>query len=202
MNAVIHFLRDVGLCFIPLFVATDPVGVLPLILVLTQEASPTERTKTLRYALFTALGLGLGFIVVGKAIFLALGITVADFLVAGGLILLILAIRHLLTGKMVELQSGLSAETIGVAPLGTPILAGPAVLTTLLILIDQYHIAAVVIAYLLNLIVAWVIFAQSNRIANLLRRQGLRAVSQIISLLLAAIAIMMIRRGIESILGG
>ena len=194
------FFKDVGLSFIPLFIATDAIGNLPFILSLTQDLNPMERKKVIHYAMLTALILGLGFIGIGKFVFFVLGIEIADFLVAGGLVLLILAIRHLMTSKWVELQPSISKEMTGIVPLGTPLVVGPAVLTTLLLLIDQFSLQVVVVSLVLNLIISWVVFAQAHRIVRLLREAGVRASSQIASLLLAAIAVMMIREGIMGIL--
>jgi multiple antibiotic resistance protein len=162
--------------------------------------NPAERPRTIRYAMFTGFVLGLVFVGIGKGIFFVLGIAIGDFLVAGGLVLLVLAIRHLITGKLVELQTSVSKEMIGVVPIGTPLVVGPAVLTTLLLLTQQYSVLAVVLSFLLNLAFAWLVFAQANRVARLLREQGLRASSQIASLLLAAIAVMMIRKGLIEVM--
>jgi len=201
MSEVLIFLKELGITFISLFVAVDAIGVLPFILLLTQDMNPGERPRVILYAMITAFALGLGFIAMGKGIFFVLGIEIADFLVAGGLILLILSIRHLMTGKIVELQAGTTRGMVGVVPIGTPLVVGPAVLTTLLLLIDQYRLPIVLVSFMLNLAFAWLVFAQANRVARLLREQGLRASSQIASLLLAAIAVMMIRKGIIGILG-
>lgn len=152
-----------------------------------------------RLAMLTALGLGLGFIALGKIVFLFMGIEVYDFLVAGGLILFILAARELLAERRGE-QTPADKEMVGVVPLGTPLIVGPAVLTTLLLLIDQYSIGAVVLSFIINLAIAWLIFSQGNRIAGFLGRSGLRAASKVAMLLLAAIAVMMIRKGITEIL--
>ena len=200
ISVILTFFKDVGLSFVPLLVAVDAIGILPFILSLTADMNPAERPRTIRYAMLTAFALGLAFIGIGKGIFFVLGIEIADFLVAGGVILLVLAIRHLTTGKLVELQSTISKDMIGVVPIGTPLVVGPAVLTTLLLLTEQFPLPAVVVALMLNLMFAWLVFAQANRVARLLREQGLRAASQIASLLLAAIAVMMIRKGIIEIL--
>ena len=200
INAIFDFIKDIGLSFIPLLIAIDALGILPFILSLTQDITPAERPRIIRYAMLTAFALGLGFIGIGKGIFFVLGITISDFLVAGGLILLVLAIRHLMTGKLVELQPSVSKEMIGVVPIGTPLIVGPAVLTTLLLLTQQYSLPVVVLSFALNLLLAWLVFAQANRVVRLLREQGLRASSQIASLLLAAIAVMMIRKGLTEIL--
>ncbi len=195
-----NILKDLGLTFIPLFVAMDAIGTLPFFLSLTYDMKPVERAKTVRYAMLTALGLGLAFIGIGKGVFWLLGIEMADFLIAGGLILLVLAIRHLMTGKAIEFQPIFDKGMIGIVPLGTPLIVGPAVLTTLLLLVDQFYIWIVVLSFVLNLAFAWLVFAQSSRVVSLLRREGMGAMSLIASLLLAAIAVMMIRQGVLEIL--
>ena len=188
MDRVADGFEDLLLSLIPLFVAVDAVGVLPFILSLTEDMKTWERTRTIRYALITALGLGLGFIAIGRLVFLALDIESADFLVAGGLLLLVLAIKELATGKFVEVQASSEEHTLGVVPLGTPLIVGPAVLATLLLLIEQYSVPVVLGAFVLNLAFAWLVFAQANRVASFLGAGGLRAASKIASLLLAAIA--------------
>lgn len=196
-----EFLRQLALTFVPIFVAMDAVGNLPIFLAFTQEVSAKERKRTINLATFTALAIGLGFVGVGKAIFLLLGIQVADFLLAGGIILLILAVKYLITGKIVETGDSSTSEAIGAVPLGTPLIVGPAVLTTLLLLIDQYSLAMVVFSFVLNLTVQWVLFKQANRVVLFLGHTGINAASKIIMLLLAAIAVKMIRQGTLTILG-
>ena len=196
---MVDFFKDLLLSFIPVFIAMDAVGTLPILLGLSETMVARERARMVRLAMLTALFLGLGFIALGKIVFLLMGIEVADFLVAGGLILFILATRELLTERRGE-QVAADGEMIGVFPLGTPLIVGPAVLTTLLLLIDRYSIGAVVLSFIINLTIAWLIFAQGNRIASFLGRSGLRAASKIAMLLLAAIAIMMIREGVTEIL--
>lgn len=201
MEKVLQILQEFGLTFVPLFVAMDAIGVLPILLPLTQDMKANERRRVIRLAMLTALGLGLGFVAIGKGIFLFLGIEVADFLVAGGLILFILAAKDLITGKMMEAEASVGADMVGVVPLGTPLVVGPAVLTTLLILIDLYSIVIVIVSFIINLAIAWLLFAQANRVVAFLGQGGVRATSKIVSLFLAAIAIKMIRQGVLAILG-
>ena len=196
-----EIIQELALTFVPLFFAMDAVGNLPIFLALTQEIEPKHRRRAVHLSTLTALGVGLGFVAIGKAIFLLLGIEVADFLMAGGIILLILAIRYLITGKVVETQDSSTSETIGVVPLGTPLVVGPAVLTSLLSLTGQYRIYIVLSSFILNLVIQWVLFRQADRIVDFLGRTGANAISKIIMLLLAAIAIKMIREGALTILG-
>ncbi len=201
MEKVLQILQEFGLTFVPLFVAMDAIGVLPILLPLTQDMKVSERRRVIRLAVLTALGLGLGFVAIGKGIFLFLGIEVADFLIAGGLILFLLAAKDLIAGKMMEAEASVGADMIGVVPLGTPLVVGPAVLTTLLILIDLYSIVIVIVSFIVNLAIAWLLFAQANRVVAFLGQGGVRATSKVVSLFLAAIAIKMIRQGVLGILG-
>jgi multiple antibiotic resistance protein len=102
---------------------------------------------------------------------------------------------------MVEAQASVGADMLGVVPIGTPLVVGPAVLTTLLILIDQYSIIIVIVSFILNLAIGWLLFTQANRVVAFLGQGGVRAASKVVSLFLAAIAIKMIRQGVLQVLG-
>jgi len=197
---MVDIIRELALTFVPLFVAMDPVGNLPIFLALTQEGTAAHRRRTTNLATLSAFGVGLLFIAVGKAIFSLLGVDVADFLVAGGIILLIVAIRYLVMGKTLETKDLSASSVIGVVPLGTPLVVGPAVLAALLLLMGQHHFAVVLSSFILNLAIQWALFRQANRIVALLGNTGVAAISKVVMLLLAAIAVKMIREGIASIL--
>jgi len=198
---MVELVRELASTFIFLFFAMDAVGNLPIFLALTQEISPKHRRQTANLATLTAFGIGVGFVAIGKAIFSLLGIEVGDFLMAGGIILLILAVKDLVTGRIIETGDSSASETVGVVPLGTPLVVGPAVLAGLLLLIGQHHIAIVLSSLILNLVIQWVLFRQATRIVAFLGRTGVNAISKIVMLLLAAIAVKMIREGIMTILG-
>ena len=180
------------LAFIPVFVAIDPIGLVALFLGLGPSASPQQRKHQAFLGIFTGLGVATGFIFLGKIIFSALGITVADFQIAGGLILLILATRELVAFGP-PARGG--ADEFGIVPLGMPLIAGPALLTALLILIDTVGIVFTLISLLVNLAIVAVALCNADRFSRWMGKQGLRGVSKIIALLLAAIAVSLIRRG-------
>lgn len=186
--------------FIPIFVAMDPLGVLPLILAWTSELSPDERNRQLRYALLTALAVGLAFLVAGQWLLTALGVTISDFLIAGGIVLLVIAVSDIVAGGSHEARGSLAFPDFGVVPIGTPILAGPATLTTLIILLERYGFALTALSFLVNLLIAWRLFRQAERLTRLFGRNGLRAASKVVSLLLAAIAVRFIREGLSAFL--
>ena len=181
------------MAFIPIFVAVDAVGVLPIYLSLTSEASHKVKQQIIVQSVWTALALAITFIFLGKLIFQFLGITVADFMIAGGAILFCIAVKDILLPA--KDQRHPSSE-IGAVPIGTPLIVGPAVLTTSLIIIDEYGIVPTIISVLVNVLLAAVLFSASDRIIKFLGHSGARALSKVTALLLAAIAVMMIRKGI------
>ncbi len=180
------------LAFIPIFVAIDPIGLIAIFMGLAPNASRAVRQRQGLLGILTGFGVAIGFIFLGRFIFSALGITVSDFQVAGGLILLGLAGRELIGGE----ERARSAETeFGVVPLGMPLIAGPALLTALLILVDTVGVVFTIASLVVNLLLVQVGFRYARRIEALLGRQGLNGVSKLIALLLAAIAVSLIRRG-------
>lgn len=180
------------LAFIPLFVALDPIGLAAIFIALGAPVDTQRRRAEGNLGLITALAISIGFIFLGKAIFRALGITVGDFQVAGGLILLGLAVRELLD---LHGESRPAGEAFGVVPLGMPLIAGPALLTALLLLVDTVGIWFTIAALLVNLALVGMAFQNADRLARLLGKRGLNGTSKLISLLLAAIAVSLIRRG-------
>ena len=180
------------LAFIPLFVAIDPIGLVALFVGLGTSASPENRRHQAFLGIFTSLCVAIGFIFLGKIVFAALGITVSDFQVAGGLILLCLAVRELVALGPHDRGSG---DEFGIVPLGMPLIAGPALLTALLILIDSVGLIYTLASLLVNLAIVAFALCNAERFTRWMGKQGLRGVSKLIALLLAAIAISLIRRG-------
>jgi multiple antibiotic resistance protein len=180
------------LAFIPLFVAIDPIGLVAIFVGLGTSASREQRRHQALLGILTGLLVAGGFIFLGKIIFAALGITVADFQVAGGLILLVLAVRELVDIGPHDRGGG---NEFGIVPLGMPLIAGPALLTALLILIDSVGVVYTVLSLLVNLLIVAIALCNADRVTRLMSKQGLRGVSKLIALLLAAIAISLIRRG-------
>lgn len=191
MNWFHHLL----LAFIPLFVAIDPIGLVPVFLGLTENFAE-RRGDVTRQAVITASTVALIFMLLGKFIFGALTITVADFQIAGGLILMILAIRDL-TGP-VEATRPLLDDS-GIVPIGMPLIAGPALLTSLLILVNTAGWTATLAALALNMWLVAALLRGGAKLVEALGPRAFRAVSKFIALLLAAIAVSMVRRGLKTI---
>ncbi len=182
--------------FIPIFVAIDVFAILPIFISLTVDM-PDSRKQIIRDSIFTALIVGLLFVALGEAIFKIVGITSDDFKIAGGLVLLVLAIPELIRH---EEESRKPAGRVGVVPIGVPLIVGPAVLTTILVLVDHYGIIPTILSLLLNLFIVWISFINAERIINLLGKGTIVGISRIMALLLASIAVMMIRLGVSNII--
>ncbi len=184
---------DFTLAFVPLFIAIDALSLPPIIITLSEGLTVRERRKVVHIANLTALLVGLAFLLFGQLILTLMGISVGAFAIAGGTILLVQSIRNITVGRMMDAEK---EEMIAVVPIGTPLLAGPATITTLLLLTSQLALSIVLGAFVANVILAWIICLASYRILKLMGQGGLRAVSRVFSLLLAAIAVSMILRGL------
>lgn len=193
---VLDHLDDFVTAWIPLFIAMDPVGMIPIFLGLTEDVERPERNRVANMATITAAVVGLAFIVAGEVVFQALGITMADFQIAGGLVLLILGIQELIHTRTVQRPS---QPDMGVVPLGTPLIAGPATLVALLMLVKSIGLPITLAAFFANLILVWAGFRWCDAIVRAIGIRGLRVLSKIVALILTAYAVSIIRRGVETV---
>jgi multiple antibiotic resistance protein len=148
--------------------------------------------------MLTGFCLAAGFLLIGKFLFKVLGISIGDFLVAGGVILFCIAIADIINPIK---KRRLPGKELGAVPLGTPLIVGPAVLTTSMITLSQYGLPATFFAVVVNILCAGLVFYLSTSLIRLLGDAGTKALSKVTSLLLAAIAVMMVRRGIVLLAG-
>jgi multiple antibiotic resistance protein len=192
-------MHDFLLVFIPLFVAIDPLGLVPIFLAVTDGMDARRRRRTSFEAVASASVICIGFMFLGDAIFRFLGISVNDFRIAGGVILLVLAVLDIvLAGKPAMSPD----EMVGVVPLGMPMIAGPASLTSVLVLSAQFGKSWTALSLAINLLLLLGVLLASDRIARMLGRYTLGAMSKLVMVLLAAIAVNYIRVGITEVLRG
>ncbi len=183
------------LCFIPLFVAVDAIGILPLYLTLTEGIQETRRKRVLLHSVITALVVGTTFLIVGNTIISVLGIAISDFMIAGGILLLMFSITDLVTYE--KRSRSIEGDEIGAVPIGVPLIVGPAVLATGLLQVHEFGYPLTLLALFINICLAGILFWLSPLITRLIGKTGAKVVSKLASLLMAAYAIMMIRRGVE-----
>ena len=186
-----------ALAFVALFVAVDILGVIPLYLSLTGGLSADERRRLPRQSTLTATAVGLGFLLVGNAVFRVLGIGVADFQVAGGILLLVLSVHDLLSSGT---AAPAAARTVGAVPLGTPLIVGPAALATLALLVQSYGYPVTLIALAANMALAFVVLSQADRVGRIFGPAGSEVIAKVANLLLAAFGVSLMRRGLVDFL--
>lgn len=187
-------LKNILMSFVPIFVAVDAIGILPVFASLTEGFAKKERLSIVIQSVITASFVAVGFIFLGKAIFRYLGITAGDFMIAGGSVMFCLAIIDIANPLK---KRRIPGKELGAVPIGTPLIAGPAVLTISLIIMPQYGVSATLISVLANIILAGIVFSFVDVLTRLLGEAGSKTLSKITSLLLAAISVMMIRKGLS-----
>lgn len=190
-------LWDVALAFVALFVAVDVLGVIPLYLSLTRGLSMESRERLPRQSTLTATAVGLGFLLVGDAVFRVLGISVADFQVAGGVLLLVLSIHDLLSSGR---SDPAPPRTVGAVPIGTPLVVGPAALATLALLVQSYGYPITLLALGGNMALAYVVLSHADKVGRVFGQSGAEVVAKVANLLLAAFGVSLVRRGLEEFL--
>ncbi len=200
--------------FSAVFVVVDPLGAVPFFLALTAgDDGPTKRI-TARRAAAAAGGLLAGFALGGALLFRLLGISLPAFKMAGGVLLLIMAVDMLRTRPSEaritegEVHAGVEKEDVAIVPLATPLLAGPGSIATVVVLMGRarsqhlWHGAIVLAAIAFTAALAYVILAGAARVDRVLGKTGLKIVERASGLLLAAIAIQFMIDGIGEALPG
>lgn len=189
------------LAFIPIFVAVDAIGNIPLFIALVEETTKKQRQKIIMDSVTTATIVAILFMLLGKWILRFIGVGIPDFQIAGGTLLFVISVYLLLPGISKSQLSISCAKDVGVFPLGTPLITGPAVLTTTLVMLDSFGIVPTFVSLVINMLIVWITLVKADFIMKLIGPGGTRAFSKIMYILLAAIGVMLVRRGIMGILG-
>ncbi|KSW12753.1 transporter [Pyrodictium occultum] len=180
-----------------LFIAIDPLGNAPLFYGLTATLSDERRSTIIKKSCEVATLILIAFALGGDMLLYYFGLSLADFRISGGIILLIYGIAGIFGWtEATMLQRPEDAETIAIVPLATPLLAGPAAIATVLYVKAVYGILYAITAILVNTIITFITLINSDKLMKLLGSNGAIALSKIMSILLAAIAVAMIREGI------
>lgn len=187
-------MKQFWMCFVPLFVAVDAIGAMPLFLTFTQGMYWKESLMIIIESIFTATVVALTFLFGGRALLRLLGISITDFMVAGGILIFVIAISNMLSSE--KFQKRLLKGGLGAVPLGVPLITGPAVLATSILLLDTYGAALTATALTLNILIAGLLFFFSAQLNRILGNAGATIISKIANLLMASIGVMMVRRGI------
>jgi multiple antibiotic resistance protein len=195
------FNSDLGLLmvkgFIILFVVIDPPGSIPIFIAVTKGMRKEDRKKELNQAVIVATVLLLLFAFLGKLLLDMLGISLNSFMIAGGILLLLISF-DLLKGEHkcgVVGESGLGAG-VGAVPIGTPLLAGPGAITAVMVIIQSSGTVVVFVSILSAIIATRLLLGQSERLFEIIGKVGSEVLSRVVGIIVAAIAIQFIGSGI------
>ena len=193
------------------FFVIDPIANVPIFLTITASDSPAQRRRTALRAAFATWVLLSVFALAGGLIFQAFGISLGAFKIAGGLMLLLMAIDMMRatpsrTRTSDEEQGEASArDDVAIFPLAIPMLAGPGAIATVMVLMSRaaWHpvrTTAVFVAVTITCVVAWLLMRSAASAERFLPKTLLRAFERIMGLLLAAVAIEFIAGGVRDML--
>jgi multiple antibiotic resistance protein len=189
--------------FLPLFVAINPMGIIPIYLSVTENLPAADRRRLTLQAMLTAVGLSVLILFAGQLIFSLLGITVNDLRVGGGLILLVLSISNLIFGdfrRRDPTEEGEDLASVGIVPLGIPLIVGPAAITSILVSREAYGYIPTLVSLIVNMGLVFLTLVASPYIGRATGTAGSRAIAKVASLFLAAISVAMIRAGVVGML--
>jgi len=190
-----------------IFSVIDPVGVAPLFLALTPQLGQAERLRVMRRAVLVAGIILLVFAVGGRAVLGALGITQPAFSIAGGILLLLIAIDMLFARPSraretpEEGMAALHSTDVSVFPLAIPILSGPGSIAAVLLYMsnagtDVLKVAGVLASLVISLAAAYIAMRLSTVVLRILGETGINVIGRVIGILLAALAIQFVLNGI------
>lgn len=197
-EAFIETATNLVKAIIVLFIIVDPFGNVPIFMGLTEKMTEAQKRKVFNTATLIGIILLLVFAFTGQEIFLIFGISIYSFEVAGGVLLLIIAIRILISGSMHENVE--SPESIGAVPIAMPLLVGPGAITTTILNLQAYGTLVTIISVLVVLFITWIILRYLSGVYNFLGKTGAVVIARVMALLIAAMAIQYILGGISAYL--
>ena len=189
---------DLAKAAIVLFIIVDPFGNIPIFIGLTEKMTETQKRKVFNTACLVGFILLLVFAFTGLEIFSIFGVSIFSFEIAGGVLLLIIAIRILISGSIQE--SVESPESIGAVPIAIPLLVGPGAITTTIFNLQTYEVYVTVLAVMFVIGITWFILRYLNTIYKFLGKTGSIVIARVMSLLIAAIAVQYILVGVTRFL--
>ena len=178
-----------------LFIVVDPFGNIPVFMSLTEKITKAQRLKVFNTAILVGIILLLVFAFAGQQILSIFGVSLYSFEVAGGILLLIISIKILISGSLVDMSE--SPESMGAVPIAMPLLVGPGAITTTMLNLQSYGIAVAAISVFVVLALTWFILRYVDIVYHFLGKTGAIVIARVMALLIAAIAIQYVFVGVS-----
>jgi multiple antibiotic resistance protein len=179
--------------FLAIFVIMDVLGNIPIFWTLSRKLKKSEREMSINKALTIASLLLLVFLFLGEIILDFFGISISSFKVAGGIIILIVGLEMVLGFRFRERRY--EKYEFAIVPLATPLITGPGVITTIILLVHTVGLYVTFVASIANLLITWIALRYSERIHKFLGAQGADVLARVMGLILAALAVEYIKSG-------
>lgn len=192
--SIMASLPQLAKSIIALFIVVDPLGNIPIFIGLTEKTGGQQRKRIFNTATIVGLILLLSFTLAGQQILLFFSISLHSFMIAGGILLLIIAIRLLITNSWQE--SAESLETVGAVPIGCPLLVGPGAITTTIFSLQTSGIAIATLSVIITFTVVWLILRFIDPVYKFLGKTGALVIAKLMALFIAAIAVQYILEGL------
>ncbi|MBD2459561.1 NAAT family transporter [Oscillatoria sp. FACHB-1407] len=195
--------------FLTLLVVIDPVGLVPIFITLAGKYTSAQQERIARQAVLIAGSILLIFALIGNWLLRYLGISIEAFQVAGGLLLLKIAVdmvfAHRERETAEEEQEAQLREDISTFPLAIPLIAGPGTLASLLILTSEADghgssLVAIMAIVVVVLAIAYLLFRLSKRLAFAFGKTGINVITRVLGVLLAALAVQYVVNGTTVVL--
>lgn len=196
MSSIEGGLLSFGEATVTLFVVLDPFAVIPFYVSAAQRLPPAKRPHFLRTLITSAVFMLVGFAIIGEYMLDLLGVTLRDFRIAAGIILLVYAISSLFDIEIGAPKTPEDVERQAIVPLATPLLAGPGSISTVLYFRYIYGYGTALASIAVNAVLAYVILYMGERLMRLLGRHGALLIDKFMSLILAGFAVSLIRTSI------
>jgi multiple antibiotic resistance protein len=192
----VDFVFNFAKAVIVLFIIVDPFGSIPIFMSLTDKMAKQERRKVFNTASIVSFIVLLVFAFLGQEIFNIFGISIESFEVAGGILLLIVAIRILISGSQHEYVD--SPESVGAVPIAMPLLVGPGAITTSILSLQQYGVVITALSILVVIILTWIILRFIGVVYRVLGKTGAVVIARAMALIIAAIAVQYVLVGLTN----
>lgn len=180
---------------VELFIVIDPLGNVPIFVSLTEGMNVEDRRRAFHSATIVAFILLMVFSLTGQQVLAVFGIRLPSFMIAGGALLLIIAIRILVLGGWE--RGSVPPESVGAVPIATPLLIGPGAITTAIVLLQTEGLPVTTLAALVNFIVIWLVLRYTEPIYGFLGKTGSTVIANIMAIFIAAIGAGLVVEGIR-----
>jgi multiple antibiotic resistance protein len=193
--SVAEFGANLAKAVIVLFIIVDPFGNIPIFIGLTQQMTTAQKRKVFNTACLVGFILLLVFAFTGQEIFNIFGVSIFSFEIAGGILLLIISIRILISGSN-QKENPESPESLGAVPIAMPLLVGPGAITTTILNLQAYDVYVTALSVLVVMAITWTMLRFMSGIYKVLGKTGSLVIARVMALLIAAIAVQYILFGV------